>query len=112
MEVKKKKLKLRLITGAFSSLIFLVMSACCYNVEADYSFYNQIDADVKLAIFSRGPSIKGNITHDIKTGDHVMIASLKTCDRDGFGDVVGNEVASVKLWLLKDNTLLPIISGQ
>lgn len=106
-EMKSQK---SLKIGAFS--IFLtasyLISGCCYNVQADYSFHNHLKEDVQLFVYASGPNLSENKTYLIKSGDYAMLASLKTCDKGGFGDVIAQEVDSARLVLKDSETVIAI----
>jgi len=81
----------------FSSCCHLLVSSCCHNVQADYSFHNHLNEDVQLFVYASGANLFGQNSYLIKPGDYAMIASLKTCDRGGFGNVIAHEVDSVRV---------------
>ena len=108
MKAKGKVLKQYSSLWVFSIIILIciVVSSCCYNVEADYSFHNNLNHDVELSLYNRGPNLSGNISYQVKAGESVMIASLETCDRSGFGDVIVNEVDSAMLILTNTGVVI------
>ncbi|ASB50735.1 hypothetical protein CDL62_17050 [Alkalitalea saponilacus] len=77
-------------------------------MEADYSFENKLKDEVRLTLYSSGSNIKGTKDYNIVEGGIIMLVSLKTCDRDGFGDVIGNEVDSAKVVLSDSSKVIAI----
>jgi len=97
--------------GGFSilcSFVLLFSSCCFFNAQGDYSFHNKLNKDVQLFIYASGPNLSENKSYSIKSGDFAMIASLKTCDRDGFGDVIAQDVDSAKLIISSDDVIIAI----
>ncbi|ASB50725.1 hypothetical protein CDL62_17000 [Alkalitalea saponilacus] len=74
MKTGESKLKRHLAYGGFSALLlFLVVASCCYNVEADYSFENKLNDEVRLTLYSSGSNIKGTKDYNIVEGGNIIL---------------------------------------
>jgi hypothetical protein len=110
METYRKILRNHFGFGVFSVVLLActLLRACCYDVQADYSFHNHLKEDVQLFVYASGPNLSENKTYLIKSEDYAMLASLKTCDRGGFGNVIVNEIDSVRLIVSANEVVIAI----